>query len=125
MELKLRREKIHTKTHEFLQILPVLPVETHIGLPDPRRSWVMPRTGRKEDESAIDPNPVAEIQFAVRIARSLSEITENVYREQARRRRTSNGNRRKTEMERRHQRENKKETLGWCPRCMPRHVHAR
>ena len=50
-------------THELFKILPVLPVETPISLPDPIPSRVMSRPGSEEDDGIISLNLAAEIQL--------------------------------------------------------------
>jgi len=44
------------ETHELLQVLPILPIEASIGLPDPVPSGVMPCPGREEDDGIIGLN---------------------------------------------------------------------
>lgn len=53
----------HWGTHEFLQVLPVFPIEAPISLPDPAPAWVMPRPGGKENDGIVSLNLRAAIQF--------------------------------------------------------------
>jgi hypothetical protein len=84
----MKRVKECVGTHEFLQVLPVLPVETPISLPDPVPSWVMPRPGRKEDDGIVCLN--LEAGMGEPFVRS-SEKTEITHREWGRRGRPVTG----------------------------------
>jgi len=61
-ELRIRRAQ-NTRTHELLKVLPVLPVEAPIRLPDPIPSGVVLRPSRKEDYGVVGLNLAAEIQL--------------------------------------------------------------
>ena len=67
----MKRVKEWVGTHEFLQVLPVLPVETPIGFPDPVPSWIVPRPGRKEDDGIVRFNLEATMQFVGDTVRSI------------------------------------------------------
>ena len=53
----------NTRTHELLEVLPVLPVEAPIRLPDPIPSRVVLRPSRKEDHSVVGLDLAAEIRL--------------------------------------------------------------